>query len=302
MIKPNILLIKLSPGIFLKSERVKSYFNRKLRENIKCALNRNKVKFSELIQGRGRMFLHSKELEKAQRVLRTVFGIHSTALAYEFLALDLPQIKRAVLEYCEGRLKKGTFAVRASRTGEQPFSSQEIERSVGAAVLQEFPKLKVNLSAPQTTISIEIRGEQGICYVEEMLGFGGLPQGVEGAIAVFFKGKREELACAWLLMKRGCNVFPVAKKKTKKIESNLKTLEKWNAFRKFALTLEKDLKELVKERRILMIAFCDLGVSRDHFTKYAKKDSAFTLPVLRPLLFYEKRELRNLLKTIKSLK
>ena len=302
MIPANLLLIKPSPSIFLKSERVKLYFNKKLRENIKCALNRNSIPFTELMQGRGRLYLRSKQLEKAQGILRTIFGIHSTALAYEFPAPDMEDIKKAVLEYCAGRLEKGTFAARATRSGEQPFSSQEIERSVGAALLQAFPKLKVNLSKPQNTAFIEVRGEQGTCYVEEMLGFAGLPQGVEGAAAVFFSGKPADLACAWLLMKRGCNVFPIAKKKTKGIEASIKKLERWNAYRKFALALEKDLKELIEGRQILMLASPDSGVSKKDFREYRKFDERALLPVLRPLLFFEAKELKKLLATIKALK
>jgi len=300
MQKPNLLLIKPSPSIFLKSERVKLYFNKKLRENIKCALNRNKAEFSELRQGRGRLYLATKHLEKAQAALRRVFGIHSTALAFEFPAENMQDIRNSAIEFCTGRLEKGTFAVRATRSGEQDFSSQEIERSVGAALLQAFPKLKVNLSKPETTFSLEIRGEKGTCYVEEMPGFAGLPQGVEGAVAVFFSGKPSDLACSWLLMKRGCNVFPVAKKKTKQVSANLAKLEKWNAYRKFALTLEKDLLQLIEERKIHMFAFPDTAVSGKDFSEYRKADEKALLPALRPLLFMGKKELSRLLGVIKG--
>lgn len=301
MLAANLLLIKSSPEIFLKSESVKTYFNRKLRENIKCALNKNSVPYSDLVQGRGRMYLYSLQLKKAQRILKGIFGIHSTALAFEFSAETLNKIKSKAVDYGRGRIEESSFAVRATRTGEQPFSSQEIERSAGAALLKNVPELKVDLDNPQRTLFIEVRGKKGFCYVEEEPCFGGLPLGVEGAIALFFNGTREDLVCAWLLMKRGCNVFPVAGNKSKKIESELKKLEKWNAFRRFFVTSPQRLSELIEERNILAIAKPDTRISKKAFGEYCKKDKESELPVFRPLLFFEEKKLRELVKTINSL-
>ncbi|MCX6802133.1 MAG: THUMP domain-containing protein [Candidatus Diapherotrites archaeon] len=299
MLEPNLFLIKPSPEIFLKSERVKLYFNKKLRENIKCALSRNNIEFSELEQGRGRMFLQCKEIAKAREVLGRIFGIHAIAPVFAFSAPDLLAIKSAAVEYCQGRIKEGTFAVKAVRSGEQSFSSQEIERAVGAAVLQAFPKLKVNLSKPEQKISIEIYEEQGLCYVDETPCFGGLPQGVEGSVAMFFSGKKEEAAAAWLLMKRGCNVFPVGKDAAS-VRKILAFLEPWNAYRKFILTEPKNLEKLIPEREILMLASAETGVSKKDFANYEKSDKKQPLPVLRPLLFLPKEKMKELLETIKG--
>jgi len=301
MIAANLLLIKPSPSIFLKSERVKLYFNKKLRENIKCALNRNKIGFERLEQGRGRMFLYSKQLEQAHHILHTVFGIHSIALAFAFQASSLEEIRQEVTGFCGGRLEKGTFAVRAVRSGEQDFTSQEIERSVGAAILKEFPGLKVDLKNPDTTVSVEVRGEKGTCYVEELAGFSGLPQGVEGAVGMFFEGRKEELACAWLLMKRGCNIFPIGKQ-SKPVQGILSMLEPWNCYRRFSLSQKKDLAALIEERKILALASADTGTSKKDFLKYKEADSKLALPVLRPLLFFDEKKLAALTKTISSLK
>jgi thiamine biosynthesis protein ThiI len=301
MLEPNLFLIKPSSEIFLKSERVKAHFNKKLRENIKCALSRNNIEFSELEQGRGRMFLQCKELEKAQSVLRKVFGIHAIAPVFAFSAPDLESIKSAAAEYCQGRVKPGTFAVKAARSGEQEFSSMEIERAAGAAILLAFPFLKVNLSKPEQVISIELYEEQGLCYVDDTPCFGGLPQGVEGSVAMFFSGKKEEAAAAWLLMKRGCNIFPVGKNAAS-VHKILASLEPWNAYRKFILTGPKELEKLIPEREILMLASAETGVSKKDIAKYEKSDKKQPLPVLRPLLFFPKAELGALLGTIKALK
>ncbi len=298
MIAANLLLVKPSPEIFIKSEKVKSYFNRKLRENIKCALNRAGIPFGSLEQGRGRQFLYCEEPKQAARALKKVFGIHALAPAYCFSAESMEEIKQNTIAFCRNRLEKEKIAVRASRSGEQPFSSQEIERSVGAALLQEFPGLKVNLSKPQKTINIELRKEKGICYVEETPCFGGLPPGAEGSIAMLFSGKQEELACAFLLLKRGCNIFPIGKD-SKANQDTLAMLIPWNCGRAFFITPEKGLKGLIAERDILAIAVPGTGTSKKDFESYKKKDKKMPLPVLRPLLFYPC--LQELLKTINAL-
>ncbi len=289
MIPANMLLIKPSPSIFLKSEKVKKHFNKKLRENIKCALNKNEIPFTELTQARGRLYLRTKQIEKAQGILHKVFGIHSTAQAFEFNAPTMNSIKENTINYCESRLSKGTIAVRASRSGEQKFKSQEIERETGSVVLKKFPNLKVNLSNPDTTISIELRKEKGICYIEESMGFAGLPLGVEGNVAMFFQGKQEELAAAFLLMKRGSNIYPIGKD-SNQLRELLAALKKWNSFREFALTPKAELKGLIGERNILALATADLGVSKKDFSDYQKVDSLRELPVLRPLLFVDLKE------------
>jgi len=294
MIPANMLLIKPSPSIFLKSEKVKKHFNKKLRENIKCALNRNEILFTELIQARGRLYLQTEQIGKAQKIMHKVFGIHSTAQAFEFNALTMDSIKENTLAYCADRLDKGTIAVRASRSGEQKFKSQEIERETGAVVLEKFPKLSVNLSNPKTTISIELRKEKGICYVEELMGFAGLPLGVEGNIAMFFQGKPGELTAAFLLMKRGANIYPIGKD-CKKVREILSALKEWNSFREFLLSSEKELGNLIRERNILVLASADTGISKKDFSDYQKFDAKQGLPVLRPLLFVDLKELKKII-------
>jgi len=301
MIQANVLLIKPSPSIFLKSERVKFHFNKKLRENIKCALNRAEIPFDSLEQMRGRMFLHSPELEKALSVLSKVFGIHALALAHSFSAFSLVEINDNALECLEGRLENQTFAVRASRSGEQDFSSQEIERSLGAAILDSFPSMKVNLSKPEITVSVEVRKETGMCYLNETRCFAGLPQGVEGNIAMFFSGEKEDLAAAFLLMKRGCNIYPVGEN-SKEVKDNLKQLEPWNCGRAFSLTDPSKLEQLISGSEILALASPESGVSKEDFADYAEKDKEHKLTVLRPLLFFPGEKIKEIVSIIKPKK
>jgi len=300
MLQANVLLLKPSPSIFLKSERVKQYFNRKLRENIKAALHNAGQRGFRLEQARGRMFLKNAGIEESAEVLCKIFGLHSIAPAFEFPAESMGKIVENSLAFAEGRFEKAkTFAVRASRSGEQPFTSQELERKVGAEMLSKFFNLGVDLNNAEIVLFLELRADMGYCYVEEIPCFGGLPMGVEGFVGMFFEGKGEELACAWLLMKRGCNIFPIVKRPSKKMEKHLFPLIAWNAGRKFALTAEKGLPELIEERGLSALARADTAATKKAFAEYEKSDEKMPLPVFRPLLFHSGEFLKKAANAIK---
>lgn len=300
MLEPNVLLIKPASGIFLKSEKTQVYFNKKLRENIKCALNRNEIEFSELRQGRLRFYLYSEELEKCSDVLRNVFGLHSIALAYEFEFSNLDEISEKATKFFSGRFKRNSsFAVECSRTGMHYFSSQEVERKVGSSIVKNFG-LSVNLKKPDRILHIEVRDESAYIYVDEIKCFGGLPTGVEGSVALLFSGKDEELIAGWLMLKKGCNVFPIVEKESKTLKEAIKPLIKWNCYRKFALTSINKLEELIKKWDVLAIVRADTETTKQAFAKYKEFDSKQELAVFRPLLFCDEAKLKELIKIIKS--
>jgi len=116
-----------------------------------------------------------------------------------------------------------------------------------------------------------------------------LPLGVEGSVAVFFEGKKEELLAAWLVMKRGANVFPIVKGSKAAVERILKKLVPWNSFRKFALTDEKDLEKLVAERDLKAVVFA--SSKPKHFPK---------MLALFPLVFFPKKMAGEKLKLIEG--
>lgn len=300
MLEPNVLLIKPSSSVFLKSEKTRAYFNKKLRENIKCALNRNNIKFERLEQARIRLYLYAKELEKCVPILQKIFGLHSIALSYKFHFSDLDEIAKQAVDFFLGRFDKAdTFAVECSRTGMHYFSSQEVERKVGASIVREFG-LKVDLKNPNKLLKIEIQNDLAYVYLDEVKCFGGLPTGVEGNVALFFSGEDTELASAWLMLRKGCNVFPVVEEKTKKVDEAIKLLIPWNCYRKFALTEINELEKLIKEREILALVKADTDVSKKAFKSYAELDSRYKLAVLRPLLFYPEDKLKELIRILKS--
>jgi thiamine biosynthesis protein ThiI len=101
------------------------------------------------------------------------------------------------------------FAVLTRRVGEHPFSSRDINREVGAAILEAVPRARVNLSTPDHKIFVEVRGNDSYIFFEIVGGIGGLPVGSQGKVVALFSGGVNSFLAACLVLKRGCLVFPI---------------------------------------------------------------------------------------------
>jgi thiamine biosynthesis protein ThiI len=83
-----------------------------------------------------------------------------------------------------------------------------VARAVGSAILSEHPELKVNLTAPDWEIHVEVRGATAYLFSEVLPGVGGLPLGTQGKLVGLVENAEGAMA-SWLMMKRGSYVLPV---------------------------------------------------------------------------------------------
>ncbi len=170
----------------------------------------------------GRLFLES-DYEDADGVLARVFGLVSYSAVVEATSSPRELTERSV-EMARGQLSKGgSFAVRVRRVGEHDFTSVDIARRAGSAILSAFPQLKVNLRNPDWEVFLEIRGERAYLYSQVLKGPGGLPLGAQGKVVAYVEGP-EGILAAWLMMKRGCSVIPVFLKD----DTWVRTLTHWD--------------------------------------------------------------------------
>ncbi len=178
-----------------------------------------------------RIYVSVDEPHRARRILGRVFGIVSVSPAAEGHG-DLETLKRlAVEEARSAGLRSGvTFAVRPRRVGSHPFTSQDLGRDIGGAILDAFPGAKVNLSAPAVEVHVEVRENRGFVFHEFWDGPGGLPLGSQGRALAVVDGEAG-LVAAWMAMKRGCRVAVAAPPGSPEAEAlrpwepGLKTLE-----------------------------------------------------------------------------
>jgi len=190
----------------LKSPPVRREFEAALRRNILDQFLRDGVA-ARLRSDRGHLYVEADDPQTATRLVRRVFGVTSVSEVHE-VPSDRTAIRDRLLALAEPRVVTGTsFAVRARRTGQHPFTSQELARDLGGDLLERFSDrgLRVDLERPGLELFVEVRGPRTYLYFDRTVGPGGLPLGVAGHLAALVDGTRGALG-AFLMMKRGCRV------------------------------------------------------------------------------------------------
>jgi thiamine biosynthesis protein ThiI len=188
----------------LKSPPVRREFERQLQHNILEQFRAAGIS-GRLRSDAGHLYADVEEGARAVPVLRRVFGITSVSRVEE-LPADRAVIEERFLGLADRRLHRGDrFAVRARRTGHHTFTSQELARDLGSAILARFADrgLSVDLDSPTVELFIEVRSNRAYLSEDRAAGPGGLPLGVAGRVVALVDGLRGALG-AFLLMKRGC--------------------------------------------------------------------------------------------------
>jgi thiamine biosynthesis protein ThiI len=200
-----LLLVRYGE-LALKSPPVRREFESTLRRNILDQFVREGVPV-HLRSDRGHLYVETDDGPRGCQLVRRVFGVTSVSPVEE-VPSDPAVIRPRLLELAGPRLHPGQrFAVRARRTGQHRFTSQELAGDLGAAVLEEFSDrhLTVDLERPDVELFVEVRGPRTYLSFERSDGPGGLPLGVAGRLVALVNGPRGALG-TFLMMKRGCRV------------------------------------------------------------------------------------------------
>ncbi|MFX0032213.1 MAG: THUMP domain-containing protein [Candidatus Hermodarchaeota archaeon] len=243
----NLILIRYGE-IWLKSQKVKMRMLKILINNIKKMLKKENISFLkyQISKDSSRIFFFFKNevIPKALEVLSNVFGIYSLSPCLR-TSNKLEHISQRAIEIGNYILKeKDSFAIRVKRSGRHDYSSIEVAKDIGKAVLDNFSSLdlKVNLTSPKKVIFIEIRDEFSYLFSEIVKSnWGGLPIEKQKKVAVMDIGRLPDLISGFLLMKRGCLVYPVLFEMTQKREifniwlSNWKEIANYIPFSPFTL-------------------------------------------------------------------
>jgi len=313
----------------LKSERVRRRFEQRLVNNIELALRGIS---HDIMKERGRIFVDTNSTTAAARLVK-VPGIVSVSHATRTKA-TIAAIRRAAVAVARRNVNAGeSFAIRANRVGEHPFSSQEINEVIGSAVLKAVPKSKVNLSNPDHTVFIEARGGDAYVFTEKMLGVGGLPVATQGNVVTLLSGGIDSPVATYLMMKRGCVIFPIFfdnqpytdnRARVRVISVFKKLMEYYpklemrvvpfgQILRSFVEQAPRELTCVLCKRAMLKVAEQIAGkvraeaivtgeslgqVASQTLTNLRIIDQASNLPVLRPLIGMDKVEIERMARAI----
>ena len=120
--------------------------------------------------------------------------------------LDLARqhlLENARAQYAEDK----SFVVRVIRADKRlPFASAQFEKELGGFLIQNTSWRKVSLRKPDVTFNLDFRPEATYLYSERTRGPGGLPVSSAGRVLTLLSGGIDSPVAAWLMAKRGCRV------------------------------------------------------------------------------------------------
>lgn len=182
------------------------FFEDALQKNLKNTLKGLDVRVARM-QGRFIVTGAAADREEILGRLSRVFGVVSTSEVRP-APLEMEAIKNAAVELIVSMpVNCSTFKVETRRPNKEfPLTSPEINRLLGAYLLERFPGLKVDVHNPSFQLNLEIGTKEVFLYHESIPGPGGLPVGVSGKALLLLSGGIDSPAAGWLAMKRGLSL------------------------------------------------------------------------------------------------
>ncbi len=145
------------------------------------------------------------DYEEAAEALSRVFGIVGICPVVRLENTGFDQLKRDIIAYMEERYpeRNRTFKVEARRSNKRyPMQSMEINCALGEAILEAFPEMKVDVHTPDILLNVEIR-EEIYVYSEIIPGPGGMPVGTNGSAMLLLSGGIDSPVAGYMIAKRG---------------------------------------------------------------------------------------------------
>jgi len=333
--------------LFLKSEGVRKLFQKRLINNLRFFLaapspsgtraspaspqrgEAGKINF-KIYFFRERIFVEAREVKKASKIIKKIFGIVWLAESFCFSKTTLKELSSFINKNYPDWIKKDeTFAIRLKLgKGLLKESREEVIDKIAKNI-----KRKVNLKKPKREIFIEIRKNGWFLYFKKVKGAGGLPVGASEKVLSLISGGIDSPAASYLAAKRGAeniwlhfHSFPlVSNVSIEKIKELAKVFLKYQPrlkiyfvpFQKAQLEIKTKIaakyRILLYRRLMFKIAEriaekenCQALVTGESLGQVSSQtlpnikiiEEAVKIPVLRPLVGWDKEEIIKLAKKI----
>ncbi len=139
-----------------------------------------------------------------------IFGIvaYCRACAVE---KDIEKIKSASIEYLAPILEEAkSFKVESKRSDKKfPYGSPEISKIVGSHIADSFPNIEVDVHNPEVTVTVEIRDMGAYIHADALEGAGGLPIPSGGRAGILISGGIDSPVAAYMMAKRGVELTAI---------------------------------------------------------------------------------------------
>jgi len=247
--------------LFLKSPGVQKIFKRKLINNLHFFLKKENFDF-RIFPQRERIFVEVKDLEKAKKKIKNIFGISWFAKSLFFERANLKEVSDFIAKNYKNWIKENeTFAIRLKKGSEIKESGKKIIEEIAKNI-----KRKVDLEKPKRKIFVEARKGGWFLYFKKERGAGGLPVSSGGRVLALISGGIDSPVASYLMAKRGAENV-------------------WLHFHSFPLVSQKSIEKVKKLAQIFLNFQPKLKVYLFPFSKIQTEIKLKSPPKYRILLY-----------------
>lgn len=327
----NIIMVRYGE-LSTKGKNKKDFINL-LGKNIKHALKKFPSLTYEVKHDHTYIHLNGESYSKVKERLLDVSGIYSFSPVYK-LEKSVDELKEKVLFLLKEENKK-TFKMDSRRVDKAfPLISDEINRQVAGFILKNTD-YKVDVHHPDVLVSVIVREDAIYLFSQTELAAGGYPLGIAGKSLMMMSGGIDSPVAAYLMMKRGIKIECIhfasppytSSAVITKIKDLLKVLNNYQEEIKLYIVPFTHLQEEIYKhvnvsyaitimRRMMYRISCivaskhnDLVVSNgESIGQVASQtlksiqviEKVATLPVIRPLAIYDKIDIIDIARKIKT--
>lgn len=199
MVKYDTVLIRYGE-LSTKGKNRKDFITR-LFHNIKYALRDYPDLTYQKTHDRIYIKLTDEDTDEISAKLQRVFGISSFSFT-EKVESNIEEIKKTCLRIASESNKK-TFKMMAKRHDKSfPMISDEINRACAGEILHNTD-LTVDVHNPELLIRVEVHEKYTYITSDKIKGAGGYPAGINGKVLLLLSGGIDSPVAAYELMKRG---------------------------------------------------------------------------------------------------
>ncbi len=162
----------------------------------------------------GRMYVDCRsdyDMDEVIDALMKVFGINAICPMVRTKKSDFARLTEDVVKYVgeEYPDRHKTFKVFARRADKSfPVSSTDMNCELGAAILDAYPEMKVDVHHPEIELNVEVR--EDVCiYSKQIAGPGGMPIGTNGKAMLLLSGGIDSPVAGYMVAKRGVKIDAV---------------------------------------------------------------------------------------------
>lgn len=148
------------------------------------------------------------DYEETVESLARVFGIVGICPVVRLEDKGFEELKKEVVAYMDEMYpdKNKTFKVEARRSKKSyPLQSMQINCQLGEVILDAFSEMKVDVHHPDIMLNVEVR-EEIYLYSEIIPGPGGMPVGTNGSAMLLLSGGIDSPVAGYMIAKRGVSL------------------------------------------------------------------------------------------------